>query len=285
MSLNLINKKVVHKTFGKGNVVNYDDSYVNIDFESGIKKFIFPDVFGKYITLIDERTANLVEKKIEKREEELRKEELRLQEERALEEERQRILEEEKRMRSRKIHPKLQSVFWCEPEEEEKVFEDWKIFIGEIKSGKKKGEPRRLARMNQNSGCLLTRRKDDASEKDRHIIGVFMVEEGFNGKSCEDGYIPAHPEYRLRLSEEESEKMLFWNYYVNKKSPETMIWNSGRQRYFDNVWMAQILRDIVSLREEPKEKEKAQVFFQYFCKINRINIEKLPEANGALMRI
>lgn len=64
-----------------------------------------------------------------------------------------------------------------------------------------------------------------------------------------------------------------------------MTWNTGRHRYFDNVWMAQILRDIVSLKENPEEQENAQQFFEYFCQMNRIKKEEIPEPNGALMRI
>ena len=188
-------------------------------------------------------------------------------------------------MQSRKVHPKQQSVFWCETGEEDKIFTEGRVFIGKVKSGKNKGQPRRLARMNWKSGCLLTRRKPGMPEKDRRILGVFMVEEGFNGQTCKDGYILAHPEYRLRLSEQESDKMLFWKYYMNKNFPTRMTWNSGRQRYFDNIWMAQILQDIVSLKKKPEEREGAQRFFEHFCKVNHINGGKLPKANGALMQI
>lgn len=279
----LVDKEVIHETFGKGSVVNYNDNYIKIDFESGVKRFVFPDVFGKYMTLVDQKAANLVKIKIQKREE--KKKELRLRKEKDLEQKRQHILKQKKPMQSRKVHPKQQSVFWCETGEEDKIFTEGRVFIGKVKSGKNKGQPRRLARMNWKSGCLLTRRKPGMPEKDRRILGVFMVEEGFNGQTCKDGYILAHPEYRLRLSEQESDKMLFWNYYMNKNFPTRMTWNSGRQRYFDNIWMAQILQDIVSLKKKPEEREGAQRFFEHFCKVNHINGGKLPKANGALMQI
>ena len=281
----LVDKKVIHETFGEGSVVNYNDNYIKIDFESGAKRFVFPDVFEKYMTLVDQKAVNLVKMKIQKRKEEKKKEELRLRKEKALERERQNILEQKKPMQSRKVHPKQQSVFWCEAGEEDKIFAEGRVFIGKVKNGKNKGQPRRLARINWKSGCLLTRREPHMPEKDRRILGVFMAEEGFNGQTCKDGYILAHPEYRLRLSEQESDKMLFWNYYMNKNFPTRMTWNSGRQRYFDNIWMAQILQDIVSLKKKPGEREDAQRFFEYFCKINHINGDKLPKANGALMQI
>lgn len=282
--MSLINQRVTHKTFGEGNVVNYDDSYIKVDFESGAKKFVFPDAFAKYITLTDQRMAHLMNKKLQELKKERKKEALIRERQKAIEREKRYILEQKKRAKTRKIHPQLQSVFWCRPEEEDRVFTEWKVFIGNIKSGERKGQPRRLARMNQSSACLLTRREPHMPEEDRCIIGAFMAEEGFNGRLRMDGYIPAHPKYRIRLSERESEKMLFWNYYVNNRFPNNITWNSGRQRYFDNIWMAQILRDIVSLKEDPEEKKNAQLFLEYFCRINDINENKIPKAEGALTR-
>ena len=115
-----------------------------------------------------------------------------------------------------------------------------------IKSGERKGQPRRLARINQNSACLLTARDPDMVEKDRYILGVFMVDAIFDNKSCANGYIPAHPKYRVRLSKQEAQNMLCWNYYVNERYPHRITWNTGRHRYFNNIWMAQILLDIIS---------------------------------------
>ena len=284
--MDLVNKKVEHITFGKGNIISYDDSYVEISFESGNKKFSFPSAFKEYVTFIDEKATDIINEKIEIEEEELKKEEIILQKERALELEQRYIANQKKPKKSKKVHSKIQSVFWCESEEEEKaIFEDWKIFTGEIKSGKNKGEPRLLPRMNQNSACLITRRTDDMKEGNRQVLGVFMANESFDGGLCEDGYITAHSRYRIQLSEEESEKILFWNYYFDKKDPNKTVWKSGRQRYFDNIWMAQILRDIVSLKEKTEGVEEAQAFFEYFCKINLINQQELPKANGALVHV
>lgn len=281
--MDLVNHEVIHGVFGKGNVVNCDDSYIKINFKSGDKRFVFPDVFKKHIKFIDQKAANMVKEKMEIKEKELKELELILKEERAIEQERLRIEEQIKKMKNGKINPKIQSVFWCKNDEEDLIFQDWKIFTGKIKSGKKQGEPRQFARMNSKSTCLLTRREDDVSESDRQILGLFMVEETFDGRTCEDGYILAHQEYKIKLTEDESKKMLFWNYYVDKKFPEKTVWNSGRQRYFDNLWMAQILRDIVSLRSETKEKEEAKKFFEYFCDVNLIDKNGLPEAEGALL--
>ena len=39
-----------------------------------------------------------------------------------------------------------------------------------------------------------------------------------------------------------------------------------KYRYFENLWMAQILLDIISLKSDPKELELAQQFFKHFVK-------------------
>lgn len=283
--MDFLNEKVIHKTFGEGSIINFDDTYVKISFKSGDKKFRFPDAFKDYITFIDKKATNVVSKKIEERDEELKIEQLVLQKEADLEREKLSILNQIERTKNSKIHPSRQSVFWCEPNEELQIFTDWKVFSGEIKSGNKKGEPRRFVRMNQSSASLITGIKDGMPEEDRRILGMFMPNETFDGRLCADGYIEAHPEYRIHLSEAESKKMLFWNYYVDEKSPTKTIWNSGRQRYFENVWMAQILRDIVDLRKKPEEQKHAKAFFEYFCKVNFIDQRQLPNANGALKRI
>lgn len=290
--MDLINKKVNHKVFGKGIVTKYNDSYIEIDFSSesaGNRKFIFPDAFGTYLTLIDQKPNSVAKKMIQKRKKERKEEEVRLKRLKALQnEKRQYRLERErllKKHRAQKIHPRSQSVFWCEEHEQDRVFADWRIFTGTIKSGQKEGQPKRLAQMGQNSACLLTAREPDMPEKDRRILGAFMVSETFSAKLCEDGYIPAHSEYRLRLSKDESEHMLFWNYYVNKRYPHKMTWNTGRHRYFENMWMAKILRDIIGLKTNPEERASVQRFFEYFCKMNRINEEEIPKPNGTLVQI
>jgi len=280
--VDLVNEKVLHGTFGKGNVISCDEEYIKIDFDSGRKKFVFPDAFKKYMTLADEEAFKFVKSKIQENEDERIKKESQLKQERALSRERQRVLEQKQQIKKVKTHPELQSVFWCKDGEEKQVFTEWRVSTGNIKNGENKGQPRSLARMDQKSACLLTKRESDLPEKRRRILGVFMVATDFNGKSNEDGYIPAHPDYRIELSKEESEKMSFWNYYSNKKLPKTTIWNSGRQRYFDNIWMAQILKDIVSLKEDLEEKQYAQRFLEYFCKVNLINVAELPEADGPL---
>ncbi|MBP2241809.1 hypothetical protein J2Z40_002381 [Cytobacillus eiseniae] len=284
--MNLINKEVTHKHFGEGSVVKHNDSLIEVLFATENKKFVFPDAFRKHLKLHDQSAAHSLEKVIEKKEIELQ----RIEQEKEKEKNRQRQeqqlrSEHEKLMKNHKLHPESQMVFWCDDEEQSKVFTEWKVFTGVIKSGNNKGKPNKPTRLYQNSVCLLTARDANMSEKDRRIIGAYMVSEKFIGKFCENGYIPAHSEYKLQLTEQESDQMPFWKYYSNDKFPDKMTWNTGKYRYFDNEWMAQILFDIVALKSDTQEKELAQNLFEHFCRLNRIRKEELPEPNGVLMRL
>jgi hypothetical protein len=284
--MNLINKQVIHKSFGKGSVVEYTDSCIEVHFECGNKKFTFPDAIGTYLTLIDQKAASSIRKIIEKKELESQLEELELEKERVIQrEEEQHLLARERLMKNFKIHPSSQAAFWCDEEEQSKVFTEWKIFAGVTKRGVNQGQPNRLNRLNHNSACILTARDPNMQEKDRCIVGIYMVEEDFVGKLCEDGYIPAHSEYRIQLSKEESQQILFWNYYANEKNPKNMTWNTGKYRYFDNIWIAQILKDIIALKKDAKERKLAKQFLKYFCNINKITEKELSNPNGSLMRI
>lgn len=284
--MNLINKKVTHKLFGMGSIVKQNDSIIEIHFTSENKLFVFPDVFGKHLTLHDKSDAKSLEKMIQKKEIKQKEEEWKKEEEIELQRKKQVLrLEHEKLMKNHKLHSESQMVFWCDEEERKSSLSEWNVFCGAIKNGDNKGKPSKPSRLHQNSAVLLTTRDSSMAEKDRRILGVYMVKEDFIGKLCEDGNIPAHSQYKLQLTEQESDQLLFWKYYVNVKSPEKMAWNTGKYRYFDNLWLAQILHDIVSVKSDPEERELAHQFLKHFCKMNQITIQELPKPNGVLTRI
>lgn len=284
--MNLINKKVTHKLFGMGSIVKHNDTSIEIHFASENKLFVFPDAFEKHLILHDKNDANSLEEIIQKRESKRKEEEWKKEEEMKLQRKKQKLrLEHEKLMNHHKLHPESQMVFWCDTEEQERSFSEWKVFSGVIKSGNNKGKPNKPSRLHQNSAVLLTARDASMPEKDRRILGVYMVNEDFVGKLCDDGNISAHSKYKIQLTEQEADQLLFWNYYINEKTPQKMSWNTGKYRYFDNLWMAQILLDIVSLKSDPQERELAQQFLKHFCKMNQITEQELPKPNGALMRI
>ncbi|MDD3706455.1 MAG: hypothetical protein PHC45_10410, partial [Clostridiaceae bacterium] len=178
--MNLVNKQVKHKSFGKGSVVGQTESHIVVSFMSGNKKFVFPDAFGTYLYLTDSRAADSIKKIIEKKEKKLREEELELEKIKALQDqEHQRLLEREKLMKNFRIHPSAQAAFWCKNQDRDRVLTEWRVYTGEMKGGRNNGQPNRPTRMHQNSACLLTARDSNMSEKDRYIIGVYMVSETF----------------------------------------------------------------------------------------------------------
>lgn len=284
--MNLINKKVTHKRFGIGSIVNQNDSSIEIHFASENKRFVFPDVFGKHLTIHDKSDAKLLEEIIQKKEIERKEEESRMEEVKELQRKDLLLrLEHEKLMSNHKLHPSSQMVFWCDSEEQNSSVSEWNVFSGLLKSGNNKGKPNKPSRLHQNSAVLLTARDSSQPESDRRILGVYMVNEKFVGKLCEDGHIPAHSKYRIQLTEQESDQLLFWQYYINEKFPEKMTWKTGKYRYFENLWMGQILLDIISLKSDPKELELAQQFFKHFCKMNQLTVQEIPKPDGALTRI
>lgn len=284
--MDLLNEQVKHDSFGQGTIVDHSDSYISVDFPKGEKRFIYPDALGEFLFLIDTKVAAQAQSFKEKVEAKREKERLIQAKKDAIEEEkRQRRLEREQIMKNHKLSPVSQAAFWVDEEEAEQVFTEWQVSTGVRKSGKNKGKPNKLVRLHQNSACIITQREAGTAEKLRRIVGLFMVDEKFIGKLCEDGLIPAHSKYRLRLSEEEAQKLPFWNYYVNERYPQNMTWNSGRHRYFENIWLAQVLKDLISMKQDSEEKALLEEFFEYFCDMNRIEEDEIPKPNGSLVRI
>ncbi len=277
--MNLINEEITHEVFGQGNIVEHEGSIVTVAFNQEVKKFVYPDALGKFITLTDEETAESLETFILKKEEE--KEALKKQQE----EERERQAFKQQRLadlKNNKIHESSQIVFWLDEEEKENVFVDWQVSTGEVQSGENKGQPNRAVRLRSNSASLLTSRRADQPETERRIHGLYMVEETFSGNHNDEGIIPSHGNYKIKLTDEEAEKMLFWNYYLNKNHPHRMTWNSGKFRYLDNIWIAQILKDIIELRTDEVQIKEATDFLEYFCQMNALDKNDIPQANGGL---
>lgn len=277
--MNLINKEITHKVFGKGHIVELNDSIITIDFNEDVKKFVYPDAFRTFITLNDKDAAKSLEKVLLKEEAKM------AVQKKKREEEKERLAAEQRlreKMKNHKIHESSQIVFWLDEEEQENIFTDWQVFTGRVQSGKSKGEPNRAVRLRPNSASLLTARESDQEETERRILGIYMVNETFFGNQSEDGIVPSHTKFKIELTEQEAEKMLFWNYYINKNYPHRTAWNSGKYRYFDNVWTAQILKDIIALKTDEEEIKHAKAFFEYFCQMNAIDMNNIPEASGAL---
>lgn len=136
--MNLVNKQVEHKSFGKGRIIKHSDSYIEVQFSLGNKKFVFPDVFNKYLMLNDKRASDIIDVLLREKGREAEAE-AKLKKVKALERREQRkILRQEKLVKNKKSHPSTQVVFWCREHDWDKIFMDWNVFTGVIKSGLKK---------------------------------------------------------------------------------------------------------------------------------------------------
>ena len=106
MEIELDGKFVIHKTFGKGVVLDFDGTYLEVDFEEAGKKckFQFPSCFYGYLKLEDDGMQRIIEPVVDywKEENEIdRKEVLKLKHKKTMQaiEERRRAAER-KRLRS-----------------------------------------------------------------------------------------------------------------------------------------------------------------------------------------
>lgn len=167
---------------------------------------------------------------------------------------------------------------------ESQMLRDWRALAGIVQRGERAGQPMKLNKVQNNSLCVLTTRIPNSTEKDRFIFGVFLVDETYEGDNSEEGYVSTKSKYRIKLSPEQAKRMLFWDYHENDNQPEVAVWSSGLHRYFEDEQAIQILRDIVSLKRRTDEEELSKEFLLYFSKINNVDINSVPEKNGALQR-
>ncbi|MBS7345417.1 MAG: malate synthase [Caryophanon sp.] len=283
--MDLINKEVTHAKWGVGTIMAHEDTIVSIRFEGVDKKFVYPDAFEQHLAMKNDEDAAYFNSMMAAKEAVHQRKLEEQQEVRELAQKKEKLrLQYERLSTNHKLHAQSQLVFWCDEEEKTTVLRDWVLFSGAMKSGQNKGKPNKAVRLHQNSAVVVTARDAKQAEKERRILGVYMVKEGFIGKLADDGFVPAHATYRIRLTEEESAQLYFWHYYTNHKTPEKMAWSTGKYRYFDNEWTAQIVRDIYALKTDAAEKAEVKAFLEYFCKQNQLTLNDLAPRNGVLVK-
>ena len=59
--MEIIGQTVRHKTLGEGKVEKADGRYLSIAFSCGVKTFVYPDTFGKFLEAVDPEFAKQVE--------------------------------------------------------------------------------------------------------------------------------------------------------------------------------------------------------------------------------
>jgi len=60
--MEMIGQIVKHKTLGEGKVEKVEGRYLSIRFTCGVKTFVYPDTFGKFLVAADPACAEQVER-------------------------------------------------------------------------------------------------------------------------------------------------------------------------------------------------------------------------------
>lgn len=256
--MKLEGKAISHVKFGKGIVKESSEKYITILFPHGEKKFLYPDAFLKFLILKDEKTQEKIDQILDGK---LSREEKRREKERKEQEKQQRI-------QNLKIRQYSQAAFGLSPNNQEQVFERWSVYTGQYLSGKSKGEPKIPTKLDLNSACLITLRRMGEPEKNRKIIGAFMVEDDFDASSCMDGIIRSHDYFRMELKERE--RLPYWDYF---EESEPLKWGRTEMKLITITQMQTILKDMQQKISHSKRKEKMKEFYEYFCFVNRLNNE------------
>lgn len=168
---------------------------------------------------------------------------------------------------------------------ESQMMRNWVVMAGFNNNGVRKGESRKFREISRNMVAILTTRTKDMREEDRIIFAVFLVSNAYEGDEEQEGTLTADPYYRIELSKDEAEKMMFWKYYYNPKKPDVIRMGSGLYRYLKDEQALQILIDIYNIKSEQSEKEFVKNMIDHICNVKNINIDSVSLPNGALVRI
>lgn len=260
MQTQLLGQPVKHISFGKGIITEISAKVVTIHFSQGKKKFLYPQAFSKFLTLRDTEKQKEINSKYNKM---LREKE----------DAQKRIAEENERLhqlRTMKISPTSQAVFNIASNEAQGIIERGTISTGFYLSGYSKGEPRIPKKINPNSVCLLTGLPESKEEKDRYILGAFMVQDNFWGERCGDGVVNGHYKHRVLLPPDI--RLPYWNYFEHSEAFPR--WGNVPFKYFSNSTMQKILLSMIDLLVDTEQELAVKEFYQYFCEINRLPIEQ-----------
>jgi hypothetical protein len=160
----------------------------------------------------------------------------------------------------------------------------WEADAGVYQNGKKAGTSKKMLDAQINSLAILTTRNPHAKDDTRYIFGVFLVNKYYEGDDTTSGCVTANQNYKIEMTPQEAEKLKFWNYYFNPNKPSKMVFGSGLFRYISDIQSAQILKDICKIKAGTKDAENALNLFEYFCKINGLEKNKLPTPSGAFVK-
>lgn len=259
---NLIGQPVRHRTFGKGIVSDLSDGKIIVSFREEEKKFIYPDAFFRYLIFQDHELQDEMEEASQKHREAaaLRR--------RAAEDEARQV----RRTRSMKIGRKSQAAFHCGSAEVASILDAGFIETGSYFNGRQKGEPRVPAGLQPNTVVLLTALPEGGEENGRRIEALAMVNPYFWGDECRNGKVKLHDKYVLRLPEGKRPEL--WPFFEESDRPKR--WGRIPFRYIPPETMQEIVTQLCRGLTGNSQAGRAEAFYSYFLKINRLWDERRP---------
>ncbi|MDE6441640.1 MAG: hypothetical protein K2L12_02680 [Clostridia bacterium] len=153
---------------------------------------------------------------------------------------------------------------------ESNLFRAWCYEAGYVVRGRNKGKPNTIRGVQTNCLCVLTTQKPKANKMQRYIFGVFIVIRSDEGDEMSAGKVMAHPKYRIALTDNEAEKMCFWNYHKNTRGKDPYKWGQGLFRYIDDTTALKILDDLKVLKQNTPDEKLVNEMAEYFCSVNKL---------------
>lgn len=270
MQANLIGQSIRHSSFGNGIVTDLTDQRITVCFSQGDKNFIYPDAFASFLTLMDPLAQKKVNRLLDKK--------------RRVEEAKKNAIQDKRirqnRLLNLRITRKSQAVF--------DIPNDWPatsplplaLSTGQYLNGPSKGKNRIPYKLKPNSVCLLTKLAKGEKERNRRIVGAFMVQADFFGDLCKNGLIESHDRYRIAMTEDQT--LFLWDYFSEANCPKR--WGNTPYKIVSNIDMQCILRDMRDRLAPTGSQEVADQFYRYFCRMNHLQDQPCaPSTIGAAL--
>jgi hypothetical protein len=179
--MDIINKTVQHKNFGRGKICELRDNIVCVQFGASVKKFVFPDAFREFLVLTEKQSRQYVEKILAGIDEAVKSQR----------EEEQQELERKRLLRSLPLHASSQAAFGFFCNDRRRVMEEGSVSAGNYRSGHNRGQPHVPVRIYPNSACLLTHRERKRPRREKRSNGAFLWQGKISlAPECADGIIP-----------------------------------------------------------------------------------------------
>ena len=145
---------------------------------------------------------------------------------------------------------------------------DWIAHAGTDLKGINAGKARRLPNAQLGSLAALTTRYPGTSEKDRIIVGVFIIDSASEGDDSVAGTVSAKAKYKIEIRPDEAQKLKYWNYYRNAGNPDSIKWGSGLYRFFNDEDALRLLEDIATVKRGKEDHRLALEIIEYFKQLH-----------------